>query len=247
MSKILSATLFCLLLASCGSADDPATQQASPDPAAGPVDTGGKLQTVARPAAGSTDPALAGRQRELVNPDDATMVFLYFDIAGIAPPLDAWTEQDRRLQSAAGADKAGLRTVIRQELEAGAASVRDTGLIRLSVNSARLSPYDPTYGEFTVGALSPSSVIRFSAFRQDVELRFGNGRSAQTWKVPEAEAQAISDRIRYIGNVQLETLVRITGVQPGMGGGTLIADIIEFELRESRDGTIIGRVRVAGD
>ncbi|MCB1844192.1 MAG: hypothetical protein KDI09_14625 [Halioglobus sp.] len=247
MSRILIAALFCLLLAACGGAEAPATVQGSSAAVAGTDDTSSKSQATAREAAGNTKPGLAGRQREIVNPDDATMVFLYFDIAGISPPLASWMEQDRRLQNAAGAEKASLRSVIQQELEAGAASVHDIGLIRLSLNSAKLSAYDPTYGEFTVGALSPSSVVRFSAFRQDVELRFGNGRSAQTWKVPEAEAQAITDRVRNFGGVQLEALLRITGVQPGMSGGTLTVDILEYELRESRDGATVGRVKVKGD
>jgi hypothetical protein len=31
-----------------------------------------------------------------------------------------------------------------------------------------------------------------------------------------------------------------------LSGGTLIVDILEFELREARGGTTIGRVQVAG-
>src|SRR5262249_9679254 len=59
---------------------------------------------------------------------------------------------------------------------------------RLSLNSADLSAYDPNYGEFTVGALAPSTVIPFEAFRQKVGVRFGNAKTAQSWKAPAADA-----------------------------------------------------------
>ena len=154
-------------------------------------------------------------------------------------------EQDGRLRVAPPADKASLRTAIRQELEAGAASVRDVGLLRLSLNNAQLSHYDPGYGEFTVRALAPSSVVSFDHFGQKVELRFGNGRSAQVWKVPEAEAQSITDRVGNYAAVQLDALLRIGSVQPGAGGGTIVVDILEYELRETRGGTTIARVVTA--
>ena len=113
--------------------------------------------------------------------------------------------------------------------------------------SGRLSDYDPAYGEFTVRALAPSSVIEFSAFQEKVALKFGNGRTAQIWPVPESEAQAIADRLSPHNDVALDVLLRITAVQPGIGGGTLVADILEYEMREPRSGTTIGRVTVASE
>ncbi|MEQ8204581.1 MAG: hypothetical protein RIA65_00275 [Woeseia sp.] len=237
-----------LLLAACGGADVPASQELSSAgnaPAARAASDG--AQSTGRSAAKGSG-QLAQRGRELVNPDDAAMVFLYYDLAGITPPAESWVELDRRLGVTPAAGKAALRTVIRQELEVGAASVTDVGLIRLSIGSAKLSDYDPTYGEFTVRALAPSSVISYTAFRQQVELRFGNGREAQTWKVPADQAQLISDRIgRFTGGVKLEVLLRLTGVQPGMSGGTLMVNVLEYELHHPSDGTTIGRVRVLAD
>src|SRR5690606_17947514 len=188
--------------------------------AATPVAQAPRTAAATAPAA----PSLDGRTGELVNPDDATMILLYHDLAGITSPVETWVERDFRVMQANGADKAKVREVIRQELAAGAAAVRGAGRIRMSLNG-RLSDYDPAYGEFTVRALAPSSVIEFSAFQEKVALKFGNGRTAQIWPVPESEAQAIADRLPPHNNVALDVLLRIIAVQPGIGGGTLVADI----------------------
>jgi hypothetical protein len=237
-----------LALAACGEGNAPAATDAGSAPVDHAAATAGGSAPSTGVAAAQTGTQasqgpLAGRDRELVNPDDSVMVLLYFDLAGITPPLDNWVERDSRVEFAQGTDKAAMRATLRQELEAGAAAVRGVGQLRLSLNNAGLSRYDPAYGEFRVGALSPSSVIAYSAFGQKVELKFGNGRTAQLWRVPQAEAQAITDRIGYVA-VELDVLLRITGVQPGMGGGTLMVDVVEYELRESRGGTTLGRVAV---
>jgi hypothetical protein len=122
--------------------------------------------------------------------------------------------------------------------------VKGAGVIRLSLNSANLSDYDPTYGEFTVRALAPSSVIPFDALGQKVSIRFGNGKYAQIWRVPAAEAQSIRDRIPLGTNVDLDVLLAIKSVVPGPAGGTITADVIEYEMREGRTGTILARVQV---
>jgi len=194
-------------------------------------------------AAATARPAINGRIGELLNPDNNTVIFLYYDLAGLTPPFDRWVEDDSRVKFAQPIDKAGLRTSIHAELESAAAAVRDIGFIRLSMN-ANLSDYDPSYGEFTVGALAPSSVVSFDAFKQKVSLRFGNGRTAQIWRVPPDQAQAVRDKVGYFGNVSLDALLRITGVQPGPSGGILTTEVVEYELRENQRGIAVGRVRV---
>lgn len=194
-----------------------------------------------RPAAATG--AFADRTGELVSPDDATMVFLYYDLAGMAPPLDAWIEDDQRVRFAAAPDKAAQRAAARAEFESAAAGVRDVGLLRLTLN-ANLSDYDPAYGEFTVRALAPSSTIEFKALQQRISLRFANGATAQTWQVPPDQAQVIRDKIGY-GGASLDALLRITGVRPAPGGGAIVTEILEYELREDRGGTTLGRVRLA--
>lgn len=186
--------------------------------------------------------ALQSRTRELVNPDEATVVFLYYDLTGSTPPLDDWVEEDPGVKYGPAAEKAGRRAALKPQLAAGLASVRDVGRIRLSMN-ANLSEYDPGYGEFTVRALAPSAYVEFKQFGQKVALRFTNGRTAQIWKMPAAQAQSIRDRLGY-GNADLDVLVEITGVQPGPGGGSIEARIVEYELRDARGGSALGRVRI---
>jgi hypothetical protein len=238
--------LVAILVAACGNSEPPG---AAGQPAAGapPPGSSGPAPQAATTPAGNTaaGPALGGRTGEVVNPDNNTMVFLYYDLAGITPPIDSWIEQDSRVKFAPAIEKAALRTAIRSELEAGLAAVRGVGFIRLSLNSANLSDYDPTYGEFTVRALAPSSVVEFAGFGQKVSLKFANGRTAQIWKVPPEDAQAIRDRIGggFI-NVELDTYLKVTAVQPGPGGGTITTQILEYEMRETRSGTPIVRVQV---
>lgn len=172
------------------------------------------------------------------------MVFLYFDLAGIQPPLDQWVDQDYRVSSAAAFDKAAVRTAVRGELESAAAAVRGVGFIRVTMN-ADLSDYDPTYGEFSVRALAPSSMLTFNARNNKVSLRFANGRVAQVWRVPPDEAQVVRDKIGgYGGGVTLDALLRIMSVQPSHAGGTITTEVVEYEMRETRRGLTIGRVQV---
>jgi hypothetical protein len=242
-----------LLAAACGGPQAPGTDGAAA-PAGAPAATAGSPAAPAgnsgtTPAAssGAAAPAvqgMGGRSGQLINPEPSAMVFLYYDLAGIAPPIDTWVEEDSRVKYAPPIDKAAKRVAVRAELEAGLPAVRGVGVIQLTMNS-NLSEYDPTYGEFTVGAFAPSSLLSFDALGQKVSLQFGNGRTAQIWKVPPAEAQAIRDKINYLGNVNADVVLRIKGVQPGPGGGTITADVVEYELRNSQNGQTIGRVQVA--
>lgn len=189
--------------------------------------------------------AFAGRTGELLNPDDSTIVFLYYDLSGMKPPIADWVEQDSRVQYAPALDKPAKRVAVKSELESAAAAVRGRGMLRLSMN-ANLSEYDPTYSEFQVRALAPSSVVTYSALGQKVSVSFRNGRTAQIWRVPAADAQAIRDKIGNFGaNVGLDVLLRIAEVQPGPGGGTIATDVVEYEMREQRTGMTIGRVKIA--
>lgn len=212
----------------------PAAAAAAPD--ASPTGT------EAKPTAASETSALAARSGELTNPDNPTMVFLYYDLAGIAPPIDQWVEKDGRVAYARGPDKAAQRAAVKAELQAGMAAVRGVGVINLTTN-ANLSAYDPTYGEFTVGALSPGSAFTFQALGQNVTMKFDNGLKAQSWSVPKDQAQAITDKIGN-DNVMLDTALKVDKVLPGPGGGTIVTRIVSWNLRDTRDGTTVGRMQV---
>lgn len=231
------AVLCAALITGCGS-DDNSSTNSTPSPSSA-------LSTAAASVASSSTPAtqgLAHRTDELLNPDDSAVVMLYFDLTGIAPPIDTWVEEDSRVKFAAAPDKAAQRVAVRAELEAAASGVRDVGLIRLTMN-ANLSEYDPSYEEFTVRALAPSSLVTFKAFGQKVSLRFANGNDAQVWRVPRAESQAIRDRMVY-NDASLDALLKVVSAQPGPAGGTIVTHVMEYELRDNRSGVAIARVRV---
>jgi hypothetical protein len=256
MRSALLAGLTAMLVIGCGGKVEPGTAAgpgAESPTAAAPTEsaTSGADVSVAPPAAtGDSSPTgMNGRTGELQNPDNNVMVLLYYDLAGIKPPVDQWVEKDFRLVMAQAIDKAALRQTIRAEIEAGMASVRNVGLIRITLGNANLSDYDPTYGEFTIRALSPSSEIPFSAFDRKVVIRFANGRTAQIWKVPAAEVQAIRDKVGYSGggypNVEIDLLLRIKSAVSSPGDGVIMTDILEYEMRNSRGGDIIHRAQVA--
>lgn len=193
------------------------------------------------PASG-TGGNLGGRTGVLTNPSNNQMVFLYYDLAGIPPPIDQWVEQDSRVQYAPGANKAALRTQVKAELQAGLAAVRGVGVLHLTT-SANVSQYDPTYGEFTLEALSPASEYTFDALNQHVNVKLDNGLAAQTWSVPKDKAQAITDQLGG-ANPVVDVVLKITQVLPDTQGGTLVAHVQSWTLRDANHGTTFAHVNV---
>lgn len=229
------------LITGCGS-DDASSTDSTASPSSALSTAAASIASSSSPVSRPVSQGFAHRTGELLNPDDSAVVMLYFDLTGISPPIATWVEEDSRVKFAAAPDKATKRVAVRAELEAAASGVRDIGLIRLTMN-ADLSEYDPSYEEFTVRALAPSSVVTFKAFGQKVSLRFANGNDAQVWRVPRAESQAIRDRMVY-NNASLDALLKIVSVQPGPAGGTIVTHVMEYELRDNRSGTAIARVRI---
>jgi hypothetical protein len=242
VAQLAAAGLLVMLATGCSRTDAPTAASVT-----GPAAVGSGNNTAHAPStdrASAQTPSLRGRTGELINPDGSTMVLLYYDLAGIAPPLDQWLDDDMRVRMAPATEKPAARDLVRRELEAGVKGVHDVGAIRLSMH-ANLSEYDATYGEFNVRALAPSSVVEFKAFGQKVALKFGNARSAQTWKVPAAQAQGVRDRIGFSSDVSIDALLQIRDVHAAPEGGTITANVIEYELRENRGGTLLGRVQLA--
>jgi hypothetical protein len=245
---VVGISIALALLGGCGKSSAPASVSGSDAaPATPAAPTAGT--PVAPPAAQAAQARSAGgdlvaRTGELSNPDNATMVYLYYDLAGITPPIEQWVEQDQRVRYAPGADKAAQRVAVKAAFEGGLAAVRGVGVIHLTAN-ANLSQYDPTYGEFTIGALSPGSVYTFKAMDQTVTLKFNNALAAQTWSVPKEQAQGITDR--YGDHMlNLDTTLKIEQVVPDPAGGTIVARVVSWNLRDSRDGTTVARVTVPG-
>ncbi|MGH8182876.1 MAG: hypothetical protein ACREPH_04365 [Rhodanobacteraceae bacterium] len=235
--------ILALLLAGCGESSAPATADSAPAsiPAVGDAPTG-SAHPAQSEAAPTTSGNLAARTGELSNPDNATMVYLYYDLAGITPPIEQWVEQDQRVRYAPGADKAAQRVAVKAAFEGGLAAVHGVGVIHLTA-IANLSQYDPTYGEFTIGALSPGSAYTFKAMDQTVTLKFNNALAAQTWSVPKDKAQTITDKYGD-HQLNLDATLKIEQVLPDPAGGTIVARIVSWNLRDPKDGTTVARVQV---
>lgn len=221
--SIVTTTL--LLLAACGGSGTEAGTAS--DGAAAPA----SVADTRTPPPGAADAGMAGRTEEFVDPDDQSMVLLYYSLAGLNPPLDSWAADDPHVVGAPVPERPAARDARRAELEAGLKAAGKVGRLRFSVQTA-IGYYDPTYGEFTIGALQPSSVIEFRDLGQRVGVRFGNARVAQLWSATAGQAEQIGDRYGRPFNARLDVLARIHSVQPDARGGTIIADVLEYELHE---------------
>lgn len=242
MKRVAITLIAFSFFAGCGK-DTPQNATSIP---AGEASTGAVTEstTSAMPSQVSTPPTsqFASRTGELANPDNLAMVMLYYDLAGMPAPIPRWVEGDSRLQSAPGPQKAVLREQITAEFEAAREAVKNIGVLRVTLENAELSEYDPSYGEFTIRALSPSSTIPFKALGTEVLLKFDNARTAQLWRVPSEEAQRITDTLAAsYGNASIELTLAITGVIPSTAGGTLNTRIVEYELRAKRGGQTLAR------
>lgn len=78
-------------------------------------------------ATGDPSAAAPPRPTELSNPDDETMVLLYYEFAGIPVPIDAWVERDPQLSMAPAPDKQAMREQLRGSLGAAVEGVKTVG------------------------------------------------------------------------------------------------------------------------
>ncbi len=243
--KRLALILALGLVAGCGKDTPPATESSvtsAPNAQAGSADAATPLS----PAATVSQDAnkYANRSGELGNPDDSAMVMLYRDLANLPPPIERWVEADNRLQFAPAPQKAGIREQITREYEAARDAVKGVGVLRLTLANAQLSDYDPSYGEFTIRALSPSSTVEYKTLGETVTLKFDNARTAQLWKASADEAQAVRDKLgNNYGRAAPDITLAVTGVVPGPAGGTITTRIIEYELRDRRSSNTLARKR----
>jgi hypothetical protein len=232
----LAVSFVALMLASgCARSGEEAEAAAAPGPSAA------KAEALPAKAGG-----LAHRTAEIANPDPATVVLLYYDLAHLPAPVDRWVEQDPAVRFAQPIDKPAAREEVKAKIAAGLGAVKGAGRLRLTLD-ANMSDFDPSYGEFTVRALSPSSVIPFEAFGEQVGLVFENGQAAQAWKPPAAEVQAIRDRVEHRQDVTADVLVQLTGARATPQGGALTGRVLGYELRGRTDGQKLGVVKLAAD
>ena len=229
-----------LLLAACSGDEETGTPNVA--------DTGASFAQESRGTQVSTDesapaPTLADRTREITNPDEFSIVLLYHSLAGDNPPIDKWVEDDVSVRYAPPIEKAAARESLRAKVNSGLAAMKDVGAVRIALD-ANLSEFDPSFNEYTVRAFSPSSVVYFKSLGEQVGVKFGNAQKAQRWSLNPAESQTIRDRIKYPSDVTLEALLKVTGAMPEPTGGTITANVVEYELKSRSSGTTVVRVVV---
>lgn len=233
-----------LALTACGNpsaGDNQAT--ASGSPSAATSTDGGEAAPADAGAAATAGASLAGRTRELSNPDDFAMVLLYYSLSGTPAPIDKWVEADMDVRIAKPIDKEVARQAARRKIEAGLAAAKDVGTLRLTMD-AGLSEFDPTYNEFTIRTLSPSSSATFRSFDEQVSVKFDNGDKAQRWSVDPKDARSINDRVQYGSSATIEMVLKITGSTPTASGGTITTNVLSYEIKSRRDGTTLVRKTV---
>ncbi|ODT83931.1 MAG: hypothetical protein ABS78_23055 [Phenylobacterium sp. SCN 70-31] len=246
MEKTAFAALAALALAGCQPAGGDSTKPGGAAPTAdarspGPVPSAGG----ATPSGQAVRADLSSRTGELVNPSEEQMLFLYHDLAGVNLSKSDWVEQSMQVRIAAPHEKAAKREAAGKEFDALQASVGNVGRLRFSISNVD-ARFDPTYSEYLLRAFSPSSALSFRSAGETVQLKFGNGQTAQIWKVPPAEAQAISDRIGSVSALSADILVQIADVQPGTQGGAIVANILEYELTSRQTGLVVTRGKPGG-
>jgi hypothetical protein len=210
----------------------PAVATAASAPSATPASPGNETANTGQVRAAK---AASARSRTVINPSAAEIVMLYYSLAGTRPPIERWVEQNYRLTGASAPDKAQIRADMRAELEALAASVGDVGHLRISLRDANLSTYDPAYGEFTIGALSPGSTIPFQEYGQKIGIRLDNAHIAQIWKIDPDRAREVLDKLGTYPRASIEVVLDVIDAVPSPNGGTITARIAEYEIHDARE------------
>lgn len=238
---VLTALLLTTACGGGGTSSNSSSPQATTTETAGAGSADSATEAATATEANAPAASLAGRNRTLTNPDDFNMVLLYYSLSGAKPTIDKWIEDDTSVRFAPPVDRDAARTALRRKIETGLAAARDVGTIRLTMD-ADLSDFDPSYNEYTIRAIAPSSVVYFKSFGEQVSLKFDNAEKAQRWSVDPGQSQSIRDRVQYGSGATIDLLVRVTGSTPDASAGTINTTILSYELKTRRDSNTLARI-----
>ena len=189
------------------------------------------------------------RTGELVSPDAEAIASLYYDWAGIEPPIDEFAEQyvndDRSVNDGNRVQKlARAQDIYRRRFRSGL----NVGFIKLNL-SAKLSEYDAATGEFYVDAFAPGSSVNYRAYDRFFHLKFENDADAYRWKVPAYMADRIVQQTEGehgFRSLTIPVVAQVTSVAPsGTTGGIIYARILSYSLQARATGAVVGRVNLA--
>lgn len=169
-------------------------------------------------------PPLIIGERTLDYPTNLQMAMLAYRLRGAEPPIEAWAGEEYDVRYA---DEFTRPEKLRQAVGALQTAFADTagvGFIRMRTESY-LSEYDATRGGFYVNTFEPGMSFGFND-PENVSLQFGNALAAHLWPLSAAEASAAFERNGRNRRVELDIVLKITGIE-SRGAGTVIATTIQ--------------------
>lgn len=213
-------------LVACGDEPEPVSDVAAPaTPAASasvPSANAGKSTT------NTSNQATPGtRNGELKDPSGYEMYWVYVDWTGNHPDYGKVAERNVGTsgntydgQTVNEFNRADLVAQERARLESLGVPARNTGYITTNIGG-RLGDYDPGYGEFYIGPMTPGSSISFSPTNWQmpreaykgidilhVKLRLTNALDGYVWKISTEDARRIIALLEQEGNVGRQIYAR---------------------------------------
>jgi len=192
-------------------------------------------------AAGASSPP-----REIIAPDDETIVWIFLARAGVTPPIAEWARAHVRSQGYTydppvnEFNRQEYIDAAARDLQARFDATRDVGIVTLNVR-ARLSEYDPGYGEFYIDAFAPGHYLTFQALGQEVAVKPTNATAAYTWKVPPEQARLIAERLGSYRSVTITARLELQDALRGAKGGSINARILTYAILDEK-GRAIGNI-----
>lgn len=213
------------------------------------LSVGLSLRATSAAAATPDEPAPAAG-REVTAPDAETIGWIFYDRAGLTPPLDDWARKD--VERASREYKSPINEFNRDEYVENAkarlakqfAAAKRVSEIRLEL-SGQLSDYDTEYEEFYIDVFKPGSFLSFKSRDETFTLKLTNAMAAYTWKVPKEQAMKIVQRVGSgWRSVKVSAQFRIVDASPTNGGGTLNMEAVGYTVLSS-SGVPLGTVEIA--
>lgn len=204
----------------------------------------------------SADPLLgeiaqsATEGRELEAPDAETVGWIYYDLAGVEPPLERWArkaheDQARRYRSGVNEFNAADHLAeVRAEFSKRFEGAKGFDRVRVDING-NVSEYDTEYQEFYVDAFSPGSYLSYEALGQTFKIRMTNAADAYVWSVPAEEARKIVKRLGSYRRVKVSAHLKLKNAAPLANGGRIDAEIVSYTIYSSK-GIPLGTVELGG-
>lgn len=234
-----------LLLAGCGGTGGNSGEAGASGPSVSPSETASPASAPAandsrkpvkeekekKPAKAAAAPATSPfGAATLAYPDDFQMTLLAYRLTDREPPLAAWAGEVREVKYADEFSRAAKLEAETARLADIYASTEGVGVLQIRLSS-QLSQYDSGRGGYYLTAFSPGNQVNFGG-KEQVSLQLDNMASAFFWPVEASRAQEILQHTSR--QVDLDTKVRLTGIQRRSNGLVIQGRITEYGIYSKR-------------